>query len=450
VGEECVFDDPATLRAYAQDASRLAGRPAALVRPRREEEVVRLLRFAQQARVAVVPRGAGTSPTGSATAPSGEVLLDLSRMRRILDISTTDLVAEVEPGVLTGELQERVEALGLFYPPDPASSRTSTIGGNIATGAGGLRGFKYGVTRDYVLGLRAVLMGGEILEVGGRALKDVVGYDLVRLLVGSEGTLAVITRAVLRLIPLPPARATLLATFPTPLGAFLGADRLLASRVLPRALESLDRDVIEIVAAARGLEARPEEQSRLLVECDGTRASVEEEIAAAAQALREAGAALVRIASSPGEAQELWQERRSISSSILRLFPAKRSEDVGVPRGQLAEAVEEMKAAGRRHGIRVLAYGHAGDANLHCNLLFDPAWPGAEEAVLAAAQEIHAIVRRRGGTASGEHGVGLKKRAAMTAMLPPASRRLHFGLKRLFDPHNLLNPGKALPLEEAG
>ena len=448
LGKDAVLVGEADRVLASADASRIPGACRAVVRPRDEGQVVALLRLASAEGLAVVPRGAGTSTTGSATPRAAEILLDLTRMDSILEVSGADLVAEVEPGVLTGVLQREAESRGLFYPPDPASSRFSTLGGNVATCAGGLRAVKYGVTRDYVLGIRAVLADGSVLETGGRSLKDVSGYDLVRLLVGSEGTLAVFTRLILRLLPLPPSSATLLASFPDESGGLVGADRVLAAGLLPRALEYLDREVLAITCNHRGIPVPEGVGSQLLLEFDGMPRQVEEEVQRAQVALAGAGAVAVRQAEQGQERDALWEARRCISPAVHAITPAKRSEDLGVPRGRLAEAIGTIKAEAREAGIRVLAYGHAGDANLHCNFLYDPSRPGDVEKLERAVEAARRVALGLGGTISGEHGIGLKKRAALLASKPPLTLALYRGIKRLFDPGGILNPGKLICEEE--
>jgi glycolate oxidase len=448
VPPETILTDPAARAALATDESKIPGDCLAVVRPVTEAQVVAVLRASAEHGFSIVPRGAGTAATGAAVSRADQVVLDLSAMNRILEIDRRDLVAVVEPGVLTGALQAAVEEQGLFYPPDPASSAISTIGGNVATCAGGLRALKYGVTRDYVLGIRAALADGSVVDLGGRNLKSVVGYDLVRLLVGSEGTLAVFLRLVLRLIPRPAAFETVLASFETVEGGLLAADALLAAGLLPRALEYLDRDVLAVVAPALGEKLGDRVQSRLLVELDGSETAVREDAGRALEVLGKAGAIEARRARTAVERDELWLARRSVSKTVRTLAPAKKSEDLGVPRSRLAEAIAAIKAAGRAEGIRVLAYGHAGDANLHVNFLYDPASPqqraGLERAIAAARKEALA----RGGTISGEHGVGLLKREAMRDEVGPRALDLMRGVKRAFDPDDRLNPGKALPPHE--
>ncbi len=445
LGAPGLLTSPEDRSLHGSDASRQAGDCVAVARPATEAEVVAVVTIARRHGLTLVPRGAGTSPTGSASSRREQLVVDLSRMNRIVDVDQRDLVAVVEPGVLTGAFQSHVETFGLFYPPDPASSRFSTLGGNVATAAGGLRAVKYGVTRDYVLGVRAVLADASTLQVGGRALKRSVGYDLTRLFVGSEGTLGIITQLTLRLIPRPRASATILASFDSEVGGFAGADAVLEAGVLPRALEYMDGDVVQIVSGFLGEVPDVRCRSRLLIEVDGSETAVAEETHSAVEALRRAGAYEARHASSAAERDALWKGRRGISPAVYRVSAAKKSEDLGVPRGQLADAIAEIKAAGRDAGIRILAYGHAGDANLHVNFLYDPAKPGDRERLATARQRALAIVMRRGGTISGEHGIGNTKLDAMKSEVGARALELMQGVKRLFDPDGIMNPGKAVP-----
>jgi glycolate oxidase len=444
-GSDVLVTSPEDRRLASTDATRVASDCLAVARPKTEADVVALVNAAREIGFTIVPRGAGTSPVGGATADASQVVIDLGRMNRILEISPRDLVAEVEPGVLCGDLQARCEAQGLFYPPDPASSRVSTLGGNVATSAGGLRAVKYGVTRDYVLGIRAVLGDGSVLDVGGRALKSVVGYDLVRLFVGSEGTLGIFTKLILKLMPKPEAAETILASFATEDGALRAADAILAAGVLPRALEAMDGDVVAIVAGYLGEPVDPRIKSRLLVETDGPRNACAEDADRVLAALAALQPLEARRAADAAERDRLWRGRRAISPAVYRVTPAKKSEDLGVPRSRLIEAIAEIKAAGRAEGIRILAYGHAGDANLHVNFLYDPAEPGATDRLKRAVDGAIAVALRHGGTVSGEHGVGTKKLAAAAREIQPRALELMHGLKRLFDPSGILNPGKALP-----
>jgi glycolate oxidase len=444
-GADRVATAPEDRRLLSADASRRYSDCVAAVFPDREEDVVALVFAAKELGFSIVPRGAGTSPTGSAEAGPSQVVVDFSRMNRILDLSARDLVAIVEPGVLCGALQERCEKEGLFYPPDPASSRVSTLGGNVATGAGGLRAVKYGVTRDYVLGMRVVVGDGSVLDLGGRSLKSVVGYDLVRLFVGSEGTLGLTTRLTLKLLPKPPSAAAIEASFRDEAGAYRGADAILARGLLPRALEAMDGEISAIAARAVGLDLPAGVGSKLLVEVDGDEETCARDVDRVEAALVDAGAFETRRAVSPAERDILWRARRSVSSGVYRAYPAKTSEDFGVPRGSLAEAIAAMKEAGAKRGVKVLAYGHAGDANLHVNFVYDPADPTAKERVRDAVRAAADVCLAFGGTTSGEHGVGLKKLDAARRELDPAALRYMGGIKRLFDPAGIFNPKKAIP-----
>ena len=443
----CLATDEDSLQRASSDWSGRRGSCSAVVSVRSEADVVAVLTLAAAHQFAVVPRGAATSATGAAVPLNGAVVLDFTGMNRILALDVADMVAEVEPGVVTHQLQARAEEVGLLYPPDPASSDQCTLGGNVATCAGGLRAVKYGVTRDYVLGLRCVLPGGEVFETGGRNLKDVSGYDLTRLLVGSEGTLAVITRITLKLVPLPPGRSTLLASFANDDGAFAAADLLLANGVWPRALETMDAQALRLAATAVGEAVHDSVRSRLLIELDGEVGAVAETEARVLRLLT-AHATAVDMANTATAHALVWAGRRAISAAVLTITPAKRSEDLGVPRGQLAAAVRELRAIGKNYGIGVLVYGHAGDANLHCNFLYDPIESGSAERLEACVQAAYAAVLRRGGTLTGEHGVGLRKRVAVSAALGPVRCRLMRAIKHAFDPNNLLNPGKVLPPEQ--
>jgi glycolate oxidase subunit GlcD len=434
---------PEDLIAASADSSPIAGECSAVVRVRTEADVVELLRWADARRVPVVPRAAATSATGAARPTQGSVVLDLRALHRILDIDTRDMVAVVEPGVITAQLQSAVEAQNLFYPPDPASADECTIGGNIATCAGGLRAVKYGVTRDYVLGLRCVLPGGAILETGGRNLKDVSGYDLTRLLTGSEGTLAVITQAILRLIPRPQSHGTLLLSFAGESAAFDAADAILLAGIWPRALESLDEVAMRLTAEGSGIPLPVGARSQLLVELDGEPLAVRDSVERV-QKMFERSALAVRDVSTGAEHEAIWRGRRGISRAARRMSPLKHSEDIGVPRGHLAEVVGQLKALGKAHGIGMLIYGHAGDANLHCNFLPDPQRADAGESLAACVRAAFDLVLSHGGTLTGEHGVGLRKRDELPRVLGPERMRVLYAIKNAFDPHGILNPGKVL------
>ena len=400
--------------------------------PRTTEEVSRILALSYEEEFPVIPRGAGTATTGAPLASEGGLVLALPLMNRILEINSEDLVAVVEPGVVNGRLKEALAQRGLFYPPDPASFRFSTIGGNVATCAGGPRGLKYGVTRDYVLALEAVLPGGEILPLGTRTLKGVMGYDLTRVLVGSEGTLAVITRITLKVLPLPPARATLAAGFASEARALSAMQEVLLSGILPAAAEFMD----EVTLSATGFPER-EVRGLLLFEFDGPESAVAEELERAEEKLRSRAVFLKKAEGS--EAEDLWEIRRGISPALKKLGARRFADDVVLPRSRLPVFLERVKELSAREGLTVACFGHAGDGNLHVNILFDD-----EEKALLLRERILELVLELSGTLSGEHGVGLTKKAYLPAEVPPRGLSLMRAVKHLFDPKGLLNPGKVL------
>jgi glycolate oxidase len=435
--------DPGGTAAYAADRSgtRPDGQPLAVVHAARTEDVRIALRHANDLRVPVVPRGAGTGLSGGATADEGSLVLDLARMNRITEIAPDDQLAVVEPGVITADLDRAAAAHGLRYAPDPASAAISTIGGNIATNAGGLRCAKYGVTRDSVLGLEAVLADGTVIRTGRRTVKGVTGYDLTALLTGSEGTLGVITSATLRLRPVPVATATVAAYFATFEAAADAATAITAARVVPAMAELLDGPVLGAIDDAQGSGLRDSGEALLLVQCDGAGALAEAE--EVVRVLRKARAVSVRLTTDPAEADALLAARRLALPSIER---AGRPliEDIAVPRSRLAEAVREIAAIAARNDVRIYTLAHAADGNLHPILVVDPASPGIPEAAWRAAGEVFATALRLGGTLTGEHGVGLLKRRWVADELGPDNHALQRRLKAAFDPNGILNPGKAI------
>ena len=429
--------DPLTLAAHTTDRSgtRPYGGPLAVVHARRTEDVTVTLRHAHALRVPVVPRGAGTGLSGSATAGEGTLVLDLSGMNRILELSEDDQLAVVEPGVITAELDRAAGAHGLRYAPDPASAALSTIGGNIATNAGGLRCAKYGVTRDSVLGLEAVLADGTVVRTGRRTVKGVTGYDLTALLTGSEGTLAVITSATLRLRPLPVATATVAAYFPTFEEAAEASYAIGRAGVVPALAELVDGPVLHAVDPA----LRERGAALLLVQCDGAGAGAE--AAAVARVLTRA--TLVETTEEPAEAEALLAARRGALPALERLG-RPLIEDIAVPRSRLAEAAREIREISRRHDVPVFTIAHAADGNLHPIIVVDPTLDGLPDAAWEAAGEIFALALRLGGTLTGEHGVGVLKRQWVADELGPAAHALQRRIKDAFDPRGILNPGKSL------
>jgi glycolate oxidase len=349
--------------------------------------------------------------------------------------------------VITGDLQDAVEAVGLFYPPDPASLRESTIGGNVAEGAGGPRAFKYGTTKKYVLGLEAVLPTGEVVETGGKVVKNVVGYDLTQLLVGSEGTLAIITKIILRLVPKPPAQVTLRATFTTVEAAAEAVNNIIRARVVPAALELIDGDSLEAVAQYLNVRALAPAGTGalLLLEVDGIAEAIAQEAALVADACRAAGATEVLRASEAAERDELWRVRRELSYSLKTITPLKFNHDVVVPKGRIPELFALVRQIKADYRLRIPLFGHAGDGNIHVNIMVDP----ADEAEIARAHEAEPVLFRGvialEGSISGEHGIGFSKMRFLPLELSPDEIALMKRVKAAFDPHGLLNPGKVFP-----
>ncbi|WP_413804955.1 FAD-binding oxidoreductase [Streptomyces sp. OE57] len=427
---------------YATDrsGSQPDGVPLAVVHATHTAHVQTALRHAHDLRVPVVPRGAGTGLSGGASAGAGSVVLDLSRMNRVLELSPEEQIAVVEPGVITADLDRAAGEFGLRYAPDPASAAISTVGGNIATNAGGLRCAKYGVTRDAVLGLDAVLADGTLVRTGRRTVKGVTGYDLTGLLTGSEGTLGVITAATVRLRPVPEETVTVAAYFATFAEGAEAVSALTTARVEPAMAELLDGPVLGAVDDAQGTDLRSRGGALLLLQCDGRGAAAEAD--AAVRRLR-GRADSVEVTEDPAEAERLLAARRLALPSLERLG-RPLIEDIAVPRSQLAAAVREIDTAADRHGVRIFTFAHAADGNLHPILVLDPALPAVPEAAWRAAGDIFTAALRLGGTLTGEHGVGTLKRRWLGDELGPDQHALQRRLKAAFDPHGILNPGKAL------
>lgn len=445
LGEQQVSTAAEDLAAYAYDGTWLDQRPDVVVHPQTTAQVAAVLRIADAARVPVVPRGSGTGLAGGALPVAGSICLNLARMNRILEISAADTLAVVQPGVLTYDLQKAVEKVGLFYPPDPASVYQCTIGGNVATNAGGPRCLKYGVTGDYVLGLEVVLPGGHVLRLGGRTLKDVAGYDLKRLFIGSEGTLGVVTEVTLRLIPKLAAQLTALAAFPRLIDACQAVGNILQAGIIPLVTELMDGPTIRAVEAFKHLGLPTDVEALLLVAVDGNEAAVQREIAIVADVLQRSGAREVRQAASAEESESLWEARRSVSPAIARLARNKLGEDVTVPRSKVAAMVARLHEIGRANELDVVVYGHIGDGNLHPTLLCDRRDPAIMRRVEKAAGELLMAAVELGGTLSGEHGIGVFKRDYVRAALDPDALAWMARVKALFDPHGIMNPGKKLP-----
>jgi glycolate oxidase len=446
VGAGFVRDDEGSLELYGQDALKRVRRPDLVALPGSTAEVSALATLCNSHRVPLVVRGGGTGYSGGSVPTSGGLVVSMERMNRILEIDTDNLLAVVEPNVVTGDLQDAVERVGLFYPPDPASLRESVLGGNVAECAGGPRAFKYGTTRHYVLALEAVLPTGEVVHLGSKAVKNVVGYDLAGLLTGSEGTLAILTKIVLRLIPKPPVQATLRATFETVAAAAGAVDRLIAERVVPAALELVDGDCLEAVTSHLGASLAPRGTGALLLlDVDGVGGAVEEESGRVERACREAGATEVLRAAEAGEREALWRVRRELSPSLKVIAPLKFNHDVVVPRGRVPELFDLIARLRGELRLRIPCFGHAGDGNIHVNIMVDPA--DADEVARARRCErlLYEGVVALEGSISGEHGIGFAKRDYLSIELSPETIALMQRVKAAFDPNGILNPGKIFP-----
>jgi len=443
VGPEHVRADAGTLLTYATDATPLErGAPDLVVFPETTDEVAGILRIADERRVPVIARGSGTNLSGGTIPHQGGIVLVLTRMNRILEVSMADLVAVCQPGVRTIELATAAAAEGLLFPPDPGSHTTATVGGNVAECSGGLRALKYGVTRDYVLGVEAVLPGGEVIRSGGRLVKDVAGYDLRRLLCGSEGTLAVMTELTVRLLPAPEATGTGMAYFRDLGDAARAVSRVLSSGVLPVTLEFLDQVCIDAVEGFSKIGLDRSAGALLIFGQDGDPGAIERDMARMAEACEAEGATEVRIAGTEAEAADVLAARRAVLPALSRLEPLTILEDATVPRSRIAEMVARIQEIAQAHSLTIGTFGHAGDGNLHPTVVLDPADEAAVDRAHEAFDEIFAIAIDMGGSITGEHGVGMVKLRHLERQLGAEQLALLRRIKHAFDPNGILNPGK--------
>jgi glycolate oxidase len=445
IGPDAVLSDAADLERYAHDESEdLFAPPEVAVRPRSTAEVSAVLKIASKERIPVTPRAAGTGLSGGAIPVWGGIVLSVEKMDRVLEVLPDDLMAVVQPGVITQRLQEQVEAIGLYYPPDPASRGSCTIGGNIAENAGGPHCVKYGLTRDYVLSLEAVLADGSVLRTGGKLRKDVAGYDLTRLLVGSEGTLAVVTEATLRLIPHPRARRLLLAPFDDLDVAGRAISAVYRARIVPSALELVERSAIEAGRAHLGVPVPfADAEAQVLVEVDGPDdAAVDADAARVGEVLLAAGALDVAIADTPAKERDLWRLRRSLGEAVKKVASYIEC-DTAVPPSKVPDLLRGVRRVAKQFGIRQISYGHAGDGNIHVNVLLDDPDPIRRETTLRPAIEaIFDVATSLGGTITGEHGVGCVQSRYLPKCRDPVALAAMRAVKRALDPEGILNPGK--------
>ena len=443
VGAQQVLTAPEDLIPYSFDATAvLRQAPGCVVLARLAREVAEILKLANETRTAVVARGSGTGLSGGSLPLPGCIVLCTVKMDRILELDRANLTVLVEPGVTTLQVAEAASAAGLFYPPDPGSMKISTIGGNVAENSGGLRGLKYGVTRNYVMGMEVVLPTGEFLWTGNKCVKDVAGYSLKDLFVGSEGTLGIITKVLLRLIPKPQAKKTMVATFAQMDRAAEAVSTIIAAQIIPCTLEFLDRMTIHCVEDYAGIGLPLDCEALLLMETDGHPAVVAEEAARMETICRDQGCLEVRVAKDEAEAAKLASARRTAFSALARVAPTTILEDATVPRSELAKMIRFVEAVARKYKLRIGTFGHMGDGNLHPTFLTDERNQQEMHRVEEAFKEIFDETIRLGGTITGEHGIGLAKKSFLPKFAGDAQMRVMRELRRALDPQGILNPGK--------
>lgn len=441
VGKENALTSLEERKCYSYDARTDGAIPDLVVFPSSANEVSQILILANKLHFPVIPRGQGSGLTGGSVPVKGGVVLTFTRMNKILEIDTKNLVAIVEPGVITFVFQEEVAKHGLFYPPDPASYKYSSIGGNVAECSGGPNSMKYGVTRDYVLGLEVVKPTGEIIATGVKTMKGVVGYDLTRLFVGSEGTLGVITKIILKLIPEPEAKATILALFKKVEDTAEAVSGIVAAKIVPSTIEFMDRASIRCSEQANPMGIPEDIEGLLLIEIDGNTDSIESLAEKIKTVLIAHNAAEVTLTQDPSEADKLWQARRVVSQATYNLNPVKIAEDVVVPRSNIPKLIRFLEEMGKKYGLPILSFGHAGDGNFHVSLMIKDT-PEDYTKAHKAVEEIFSETIRLGGTLSGEHGIGTSKAPYLSMELSTEVIETMKSIKRVFDPNNILNPGK--------
>ena len=444
VGDDNIFDDKAHMIAYSYDATRNRYEPDAVVFPRHEEDVSAILRYCNEHRIVITPRGAGSGFTGGALPANGGIVMGFEKhMNKLLEIDMENMVAVVQPGLLNMDLQRAVEAVGLFYPPDPASQEYSTIGGNVSENAGGMRAAKYGITKDYVMALRAVLPNGDVIRAGKKTIKDVAGYNIAGILTASEGTLAVLTEITLKLIAKPKLTKTAMGVFPSVNAAMNAVYKTMAAGVTPVAMEFLDNLSIRAVEEKFHKGLPVEAGAILITDVDG---NLEEDLNLQLQTIEkvfnENGCSDFKIAKDSAEANDLWFARRNASQSITIYGSKKLNEDITVPRSVLPKLLEEIDKISKKYGVKVPCFGHTGDGNVHTNVMVDGSDPKQLEIGHKAIEEIFRVTVELGGTLSGEHGIGLSKAPFMKIAFTDAEIDLFRRIKEAFDPNNILNPGK--------
>lgn len=442
VGKENVLTTKEELLCYAYDSTPRAFLPDLVARPCCTAQIQKIAKLANEHLFPLVPRGAGTGLSGGSLPVDGGVVVDLTRMNKILEIDEENLVAVVEPGVITFQIQEEVEKRGLFYPPDPASLKTSTIGGNVAECAGGPRALKYGVTRDYVLGLEVVTPDGEVITTGGKTVKSVTGYDLLRLYTGSEGTLGIITKIYLRLIPKPEAKKTMMVVYDKLDDAAQSVSRIIRGGIIPVTLEMMDDRTIRCVENYKQMGLPLDAEAILIIEVDGPQILLDSQAQEIAKLCQDCGAREIKIAETEEERESIWAARRSVSAAVVQIKPTKISEDISVPRMAIPRMVRRLKEIASRYNLELVIFGHAGDGNLHPNILCDQTDAEEMQRVEKAIGELFKAAVELGGTLSGEHGIGTMKAPYLKVETGEAGFEVMRRIKEALDPNNILNPGK--------
>ena len=442
VGKDNVFTSKADRICYSYDATQQSFLPDVVVHPGSTDEISRIMKLANRELIPVFPRGAGSGFTGGSLPTRGGIVMCTERMDRILLIDEENLVATVEPGVVTEQFQKSVEKLGLFYPPDPASLKFSTLGGNVAECAGGPRCIKYGVTKDFIIGLEVVTPTGDIITTGGPTMKGVVGYDLTKLMCGSEGTLGVITRIVIKLLPLPEAKKTMLVLFDSIDGAAQAVSSIIRSKIIPATLEFMDGRTLDCVRQATDLEVPEGARAVLIIEVDGDREFLDKQAARIAEIIKPLGVVETRIATTSEESEALWQIRRSVSASLRKVNPDKYNEDICVPRSKVPEMIRKVDAIAEKYAIPIVNFGHAGDGNIHVNIMVNKKVSGDTLKAEGAIRDVFKAALELGGTMSGEHGVGIAKAPYIPLEITPEAANYMKAIKQALDPNNILNPGK--------
>ena len=435
---------PEDLICYGFDASGLESSPSAVVWPKNTEDVVRVMRYAFENSIPVVPRGAGTGMTAGAVPSKGAIILSFEKMNRILELDSENLNVLCEPGLINGKLQRELECTGFFYPPDPASMNFCTLGGNVAENAGGPRALKYGVTRDYIMELEAVLPNGEMITTGVRTSKGVVGYDLTRLLVGSEGTLAVFTKIRLKVLPMPEEVVTLLAIFDNLESSGKAVSKIIAAKIIPRTLEFMDREAIRAVENYKPVGLPENVEAILLIELDGHPAAITKEAEKIADICRHLGAEL-EMAEDEDARANLWEARRAVSPALYHINPTKINEDIVVPRSMVPEMLKRLRKLSEESGIKIVNFGHAGDGNIHVNIMVDRKDKEEYQKGINLVEQVFKDTLSLGGTISGEHGIGLTKARYIGMEISRKEIEIMESIKKVFDSKNILNPGKIFP-----